>query len=188
MALNSLLPRDIVVTRVQEVGKDFHAQMSALKKIYRFTILNRMVPSALHYRRCWFMQFPLDVPAMRMAARILVGEHDFSAFRASNCEARNPVRKVLRIDIQRQDDFIQFWIEGTGFLKHMVRNIVGTLVQVGRGRGDPEKVREILDSGDRKQAGPTAQPQGLTLVQVFYPEEIKTAASRGSEEKGAAEL
>jgi tRNA pseudouridine38-40 synthase len=188
MALNSLLPRDIVVTRVQEMRADFHAQISALKKIYRFTILNRPYPSALHYRRSWFMQFPLDVFAMQKAAQILVGEHDFSAFRASNCEARNPVRKIIRIDIERQDDFIQTWIEGTGFLKYMVRNIVGTLVQVGRGKWDSEKVREILDSRDRKQAGPTAQPQGLTLVQVFYPEETETEVSKISEGEGATEF
>lgn len=169
MAFNSLLPRDIVVTRVEEPETDFHAQMSATGKIYRYTVLNRAHPSALHFRRSTFMQYPLDVEAMSRAGAALVGEHDFSAFRAGNCEAKSPVRKIFRVDILREGEFIKMYFEGNGFLKHMVRNLVGTLLLVGRGKMPPEEVERILASRDRRHAGPTAPPQGLTLVKVFYP-------------------
>jgi len=169
MAFNSLLPRDIVVTRVEEPGPDFHAQMSATGKIYRYTLLNRPYPSALHFRRSTFTQYPLDVGAMQEAAALLVGEHDFSAFRAGNCQAKSPVRRIFRIEFRRSGDFIEIFFEGNGFLKHMIRNIVGTLLNVGKGKITHGDVAAILASRDRGQAGPTAQPQGLALVRVYYP-------------------
>ncbi|MFQ5449011.1 MAG: tRNA pseudouridine(38-40) synthase TruA [Nitrospinaceae bacterium] len=168
MALNSLLPPDIVVKQVEEVPRDFHAQKSAVRKIYRFTILNRDYPSALAHHRCWFIQFPLDLRAMRRAKTYLEGRHDFSAFRAANCEAKNPVRELNKIDISRKGDFIHLHFDGNGFLKYMVRNLVGTLVQVGKRKIPPARVKEILESRDRKNAGPTARAQGLFLVEVFY--------------------
>ncbi|MBI4390142.1 MAG: tRNA pseudouridine(38-40) synthase TruA [Nitrospinae bacterium] len=168
-ALNSLLPRDIVVSRVEEAAPDFDARRSAAGKKYRYTILNRDYPSAFAYSRSWYIPFSLDVEAMRQAARHLVGRHDFSAFRAGNCEARSPVREILSLDIRREAGaFIVFEFEGNGFLKYMVRNIVGSLVEVGKGRMAPDRIREILESRDRTKAGPTAQPQGLCLVEVYY--------------------
>jgi tRNA pseudouridine38-40 synthase len=168
MAFNSLLPHDIVVKNAEEVADDFHAQRSAVRKTYRYTILNREYPSALLHDRCWFIQYPLDTPAMERAKSYLEGKHDFSAFRASNCEARNPVREIYKIDISKKDDFITLDFDGNGFLKYMVRNIVGTLVQVGRKKMQAQEMKTILESRDRKNAGPTARPYGLCLVQVFY--------------------
>lgn len=171
MAFNSLLPHDIVVKHVAEVPDTFHAQRSARRKIYRYTILNRQYPSALQHNRCWFIQYPLDLKSMQEAKVYLEGRHDFSAFRASNCEARNPVREINRIDISKTGDFINFYFDGNGFLKYMVRNIVGTLVLVGRNKMKPTEVKTILESRDRNNAGPTAKPYGLCLVEVFYDEE-----------------
>jgi tRNA pseudouridine38-40 synthase len=168
-AFNSLLPHDIVVKDVAFVPMDFDARRSATKKTYRYTILNRDYPAALFYRRCMFVPFPMDIPGMRRAKQYLVGEHDFSAFRASNCEAKNPTRKIHKIDLIKKGDFIYLIFEGNGFLKHMVRNLVGTLVEVGRRRMKAAEVRAILASRDRNRAGPTAQPQGLCLVNVVYP-------------------
>ena len=170
-AFNSLLPHDIVVKDVAFVPMDFDARRSATKKTYRYTILNRDYPAALFYRRCMFVPFSMDIPGMRRAKQYLVGEHDFSAFRASNCEAKNPIRKIHKIDLIKKGDFIYLIFEGNGFLKHMVRNLVGTLVEVGRRRMKAAEVRSILESRDRNRAGPTAQPQGLCLVNVVYPKQ-----------------
>jgi tRNA pseudouridine38-40 synthase len=114
---------------------------------------------------------PLDVEAMRRAANALVGRHDFSAFRASDCQAAHAVREVRRVEVRgAAGDEVSFTVEGTAFLKHMVRNLVGTLVEVGKGRRPEAWVAEVLASGDRKRAGPTAPAQGLVLEQVFYGE------------------
>jgi tRNA pseudouridine38-40 synthase len=168
MAFNSLLPHDIVIKQVDEVPDTFHAQQSAVRKIYRYTLLNRQYPSALQHNRCLFIQYHLNVEAMRQASTYLEGKHDFTAFRASNCEARNPVREINSIEIEQDGDFINIHVDGNGFLKYMVRNIVGTLVLVGRGKIQPEQIKNILESRDRNNAGPTARPYGLCLVKVFY--------------------
>jgi tRNA pseudouridine38-40 synthase len=147
----------------------FDARRSAGKKTYRYTILNRSYPSALLYRRCLFVPFPLDVAAMRRAKNYLVGKHDFTSFRASNCGAKNPVREIFKIKLIKKGEFVFLFFEGGGFLKHMVRNIVGTLVQVGRRQIKASHVKLILESRDRQKAGPTAEPQGLCLVNVEYP-------------------
>ncbi len=175
-ALNSVLPHDITVRQVEEVPLEFHAQKSALRKTYRYTLLNRDYPSALAYRRCWFVPHPLNVNAMRRAKTCLLGRHDFSAFRASNCEAKSPVKELTQLRISREKDFIHLLFEGNAFLKHMIRNITGTLVDVGKGRMAPGRVKEILDSRDRNQAGPTAPPQGLCLLRVDYPDKKKKTA------------
>ena len=168
-AFNSLLPHDIVIKEVSVVPMWFDARRSAGKKTYRYTILNRSYPSALLYRRCLFVPFPLDAPAMRRATNYLVGKHDFTSFRASNCGAKNPVREIFKIKLIKKGEFVFLFFEGGGFLKHMVRNIVGTLVQVGRRQIKASHVKLILESRDRQKAGPTAEPQGLCLVNVEYP-------------------
>jgi len=170
-ALNSLLPGDISVREVAEVAEDFNACRSAERKRYRYTILNRDCPSALHRGRVWFMPHDLDLAAMRRAAKYLRGEHDFAAFRAANTKNKNPVRELFRIDLQKERDFIHLTFEGNGFLKHMVRIVVGTLVEVGRGRMSARQVKDILASRNRRQAGPTAPAHGLCLVEVTYPAE-----------------
>ncbi len=168
-AFNSFLPHDIVVKEVSVVPMAFDARRSARKKIYRYTILNRTHPSALLYRRCLFIPFPLNISAMRRATKYLVGKHDFTSFRASNCGSKNPIREIFSINIIKDGDFIFLNFEGNGFLKYMVRNIVGTLVQVGLEQIKASNIKRILESKDRCKAGPTAEPQGLCLVKVEYP-------------------
>ena len=179
-AFNSLLPHDIVIKEVTDVSMGFDARHSAGRKTYRYTILNRPFPSALLYRRCLFIPFPMDIPAMIEAKDYLVGKHDFTSFRASNCSAKHAVRYLFKIDLTQEGNFIFLIFEGGGFLKHMVRNIVGTLVLVGRGQLHAGEVKRILESKDREQAGPTAQPQGLCLVSIDYPE--NGASSKEKEE------
>ncbi len=168
--LTGLLPRDIAVIDAREVADTFDARRSACGKHYRYCILNRPQRSPLLRRQRWEIFAPLDIGAMRDAAACLTGTHDFSAFRASNCEARSPVKTLRRAEIVRSGDDITLDFEGSGFLKQMVRNIVGTLTEVGLKRRPPESVRQTLQSLDRNQAGPTAPPQGLFLVEVFYGE------------------
>ncbi len=168
-ALNSLLPPDIVVTRVEEAKPDFHAQKSATRKTYRYTILNRDYPSALLCRQAHYIATPtLNVSAMRIAARVLVGQKDFKAFQGSGCSAKTTVREIFRLSVAKQDDLIRITVDGSGFLKFMVRNIVGTLIEIGWGKWPPERMKEILKSKNRRLAGPTAPARGLCLVKVVY--------------------
>ncbi|MZH02196.1 MAG: tRNA pseudouridine(38-40) synthase TruA [Nitrospinae bacterium] len=168
LALNSLLPHDISIREVRRVPMAFHARGSAKRKLYRYTILNRDYPSALNFRRSWFIPHKLDVAAMRRAAKYLQGEHDFTSFRAGNCNAKSPVRTMDRVEIIKQDGFLIFEFEGKGFLKHMVRNFVGTLVYVGKKKFPAKYVKTILESRNRKVAGPTAPAHGLCLIKVEY--------------------
>ncbi len=168
LALNSLLPHDISIREVREVPMTFNARGSARSKLYRYSILNRDYPSALNFRRSWFIPHELDIAAMQKAAEYLLGEHDFTSFRAGNCNAKSPVRTMNRVEIIQRDDFLLFEFEGKGFLKHMVRNFVGTLVYVGKKKIPPEQVMTILEACDRKVAGPTAPSHGLCLIKVEY--------------------
>ncbi|CCQ91683.1 tRNA pseudouridine synthase A [Nitrospina gracilis 3/211] len=167
-ALNSLLPHDIVVRAVEEVDSDFHARKSAKRKIYRYTLLNRDYPSALRCRQAHYVAQPLKVTAMRKAARHLVGKHNFKSFQGAGCEAKSAVREIHDLSIKKRGDWIEFSVDGSGFLKHMVRNLVGTLIEVGYGRIEPDDIKAILKARDRKKAGPTAPARGLCLVEVFY--------------------
>jgi tRNA pseudouridine38-40 synthase len=167
--LNALLPRDVAVIAVAEVSDDFDARRSARGKHYAYRIWNREARSPLHERTSWHIYKPLDLDAMRRAAAPLLGEHDFSAFRAADCERKNPVRVLRRLDIGRPvPDLVQIDLEGTAFLKNMCRVIAGTLVEVGLGTRSPDEMAEILESRDRARAGRTAPPQGLTLEGVMY--------------------
>lgn len=168
LALNSLLPHDISIREVREVPMAFNARGSAKSKLYRYTILNRDYPSALNFRRSWFIPHDLDIAAMQSAAEYLLGEHDFTSFRAGNCSAKSPVRTMNRVDIIRRDDLLLCEFEAKGFLKHMVRNFVGTLVYVGKKKIPAEKVNTILEARDRQAAGPTAPSHGLCLIKVEY--------------------
>ena len=168
LALNSLLPYDISIREVREVPMAFNARGSAKSKLYRYTILNRDYPSALNFRRSWFVPHELDVTSMQNAAKYLLGEHDFTSFRAGNCNAKSPVRTMKRVEILRQGDYVVFEFEGKGFLKHMVRNFVGTLIYVGKKKIPTEQVKTILETCDRKVAGPTAPSHGLCLIKVEY--------------------
>jgi tRNA pseudouridine38-40 synthase len=167
-AINRLLPHDISVHDVKETSPEFDARRDAVRKIYRYTILNRDYPSALNYSRSLFVPQPLDVEVMACSAQVLVGRHDFAAFQAVHGETKTTVREIYRIDFTFDAGFIHITFEGNGFLKYMVRNIVGTLVEMGKGNLPEGAMREILESCDRYRAGPTAQPQGLCLVRVVY--------------------
>lgn len=168
-AMNSLLPSDIVVKKVEEAKQDFHAQISATRKTYRYTILNRDHPSALLSRHAHYIAIPtLNVTAMRNAARYLKGKNDFKTFQGSGCTARTTLREIYRLSIVREGDFIRITVDGSGFLKYMVRIIVGTLIEIGWGKWPPERMKKVLKSKDRLMAGPTAPSRGLCLVKVVY--------------------
>jgi tRNA pseudouridine38-40 synthase len=168
--LNSLLPPDIAICDCRRVAEDFHARFDAQSKIYRYRILNRAARAAVGRSYSWFIHRPLDVRAMRQAAQFIVGRHDFKAFESSGSPRAHTVRHVLAaewIDAQEQG-LLTFQIEADGFLRCMVRNIVGTLVATGLGKIPPAEVATILASRDRRRAGATAPPQGLFMVAVNY--------------------
>lgn len=167
-ALNGILPRDISIREVSEEGESFHARYSAKRKLYRYVILQADTRSAFSHRYAWDTGYALDVPAMGRAALHLLGTHDFSAFQAASCTAKNPAKTLYRLEVHKRGDDVIFLIEADGFLKHMARTIVGTLVEVGRGYFRPEDVKQILEGRDRSRAGPTAPPQGLFLLEVTY--------------------
>jgi tRNA pseudouridine38-40 synthase len=166
--LNSILPDDIAVLQVTETPPDFHARYAARQKTYAYMVHNHPIRAVFAAPYVWHIPQPLDVSAMRTAAQVLVGRHDFSAFRAASCAARSPVRCLSRVAVKRRAARIVFLLQGDGFLQHMVRNIVGTLVEIGRGKIPPEAMATILQSCQRQYAGPTAPPQGLFLVRVCY--------------------
>lgn len=172
LGANSNLPDDIAITWVAAVSEDFHARFSATARSYRYRILNRLVRSALARNRAWWVHQPLNADRMHESAQVLLGEHDFSAFRAAGCQASNPNRCVRSIDVRRDGDWVTLEITANAFLQHMVRNIAGTLAAVGMGDAAVEWVAEVLESRDRTVAGIAAPPQGLTLVHVEYPREI----------------
>ncbi|HVX97591.1 MAG TPA: tRNA pseudouridine(38-40) synthase TruA [Polyangia bacterium] len=166
--LNSILPADVALVEVAEAAADFDARFSARGKVYRYTVFNHMVRSPRHARVAWHVRRALDMTAIRQAAALLVGEHDFRAFRASDCERRTTRRILRRLEVDRQGAILTFDVEATAFLKNMVRILVGTLVDVGRGHLGPEAVARMLETGDRAAGGMTAPPQGLTLLRVHY--------------------
>ena len=166
--VNSLLPQDIAVREVREVPADFHARFSAQGKWYRYTIYQNQVRSPLAARFAWYLRGSLDLDLMRTAAESLVGEHDFSAFRSSGCVAKTTVRDLFSIDISPDKDFIHIDVRGSGFLKNMVRMIVGTLVDVGKGRRPMEDVAILVAGADGMVCGQTAPAHGLCLQKVWY--------------------
>jgi tRNA pseudouridine38-40 synthase len=168
--VNSFLPGALAVLWSREVDAQFHARYSALARTYRYELVNRPVRPALCARHAGWYHAPLDVDAMREGARALVGEHDFSAFRAAQCQAKTPVRSVHSIAIERQDERIQFTVRANAFLHHMVRNIVGSLVYVGAGKQPTQWIGEVLRSKDRNRAAPTFAPEGLYLERIEYEE------------------
>lgn len=169
-ALNHLTPDDIWVRSVDEVPHTFHPRHSARGKIYEYRIETRLHRSPFLRDRAMHYKKPLDIEAMNAAAAHLVGRHDFTTFRASGCAASSPVRELWEIRVEQEAaDVIRVRVAGSAFLKYMVRSIVGTLIEVGRGRRSPDWMAEALASREREYAGPTAPPEGLTLVRVFHP-------------------
>lgn len=178
-ALNAKLPGDIRILEAEALDYEFHPRYRAVKKSYFYLIEKTQKQSVFFHRYTWRIPISLDIDSMNRASEMLLGEHDFSAFRGTGCGAKTTVRTIHSITLSRHDymdfmtariqgDFIRIRIEADAFLRHMVRNIVGTLVEVGKGRISPEALTYILASCDRKMAGPTAPAKGLFLEKVFY--------------------
>jgi tRNA pseudouridine38-40 synthase len=168
VALNSLLPRDIVARDACEAPPEFHARFSARSRAYTYAILNDALPSALFGRFSWYLPCELDAGAMRRAGGCLVGVHDFTSFSASDAERQGGIREVTRLLVRRSGEFVTIELEANAFLHSMARIIVGTLVEVGQGRREAAGVSEILEAKDRRLAGRTAPARGLVLVEVTY--------------------
>jgi len=177
--VNALLPADLRILEASETAADFHPRYGALRKRYFYLIANCEVLPVFIGRYVWWIRNPLDLEGMRRAAGFMRGSRDFSSFRGAGCGAKSPVREVYSIETEMLEgmemfftrisgSFIRISIEANGFLRHMVRNIVGTFVEVGTGRKNPEAVGEILEARDRRLAGPTAPAKGLFLEKIFY--------------------
>ena len=168
-ALNVRLPGTVRVVTAAVPRADFHPQFDAVSKTYRYRLWNDAVLPPFERRYAWHVMGPLDVNAMQHAAAVLLGSHDFAAFQAADSDAKTTEREIVQSDIRRlQPALLEYEITGNGFLRHMVRTIVGSLVNIGRGRCSPEWLHEVLRSRDRRQAGRTAPPHGLFLVRVNY--------------------
>lgn len=167
-ALNAVLPPDVRVIGAARVPDTFHARYSAREKTYEYRIVNASFVSAFEYRYAWHVPQPLDVPAMQAAARALLGWHDFKAFQGAGSDVKTTERHLSALDLTFDPPRLAIVATADGFLRHMVRTIVGTLVEVGSGRAAPEWVEEVLASRDRSRAGPTAPARGLFLVSVGY--------------------
>lgn len=166
---NRFLPPDIAILNAIEVTNGFKPIADALAKHYRYTILTAPIRSPLRRFHAWHIRENLNVEAMQQAALHFIGHHNFAAFRASNCAAKTTVRRIDSVEVIQEGDSIIIDVVGGGFLKNMVRVMTGTLVEIGRGRFEPDYIQELLLSGDRKQAGATAPACGLCLMEVYYP-------------------
>ncbi len=173
LGVNSNLPADVALQWVREVPDSFHARYSALARTYRYVILNSEVRSPLDRQRAWQLRGGLSEERMAAAAKLLQGEHDFSAFRGAGCQARGPVRRIERLEVARSGEYVQVEVRANGFLYHMVRNIVGSLARVGAGEAEPAWIASILAGRDRRQGAATAPPEGLCLAEVHYPDELQ---------------
>ncbi len=162
------LEAPVAVIDVQKVDDDFHARFSAKGRGYVYRVLNRKAPSPLRLNRVWCVSFDLDVEKMREGAKFLLGNHDFSSFRGAGCQAKSPIKTLDKLDIYRSGDEIIFDLEARSFLYHQVRNMVGTLIQVGRGKILPQDIKTILQAKDRTKAGISAPASGLYLNKVWY--------------------
>lgn len=177
LGINSALPADVSVSWVHEVNETFHARFSAQARHYRYVILNREYRSALSTDRACFEARSLDASRMHEAAQALVGEHDFSAFRAAGCQARSPVRQILAINVARHGDFIVINVCANAFLQNMVRIISGSLMRVGRGEASPDWLGQILAQKNRSHLGTTAPANGLYFVGVDYPQQFSVPSN-----------
>ena len=185
---NHFLSGDIAMRWAGAAAEDFHARFSALSRTYRYFILNTRVRPAIAARNMTWFSPPLDVGLMAEAGRQLLGEHDFTSFRDAECQARSPVRRLLELDVQRHGEVVVLEVRANAFLHHMVRNITGTLLEVGTGRRAPAWVAEVLAQRRRAAAGITAPPQGLYFVAVEYPARFGIPEfSRGPDQLAGAE-
>ncbi len=166
--VNAFLPKDIAVLWANEISEDFHARYSAYERHYQYILLNRPTRPGCHDQKVGWFHEPLDLDSMKNGADKLIGEHDFSAFRAAECQAKSTIRKLTRLDISRHGNIFVFNLTANAFLHHMVRNIVGSLIYVGKGKHPPDWIRTLLESHDRSLAAPTFSPTGLYLSGIAY--------------------
>ena len=179
LGVNSNLPDDIAVCWARDVDADFDARRSALWRLYRYELLQRQTRSALARRRSWWVREPLDCAAMTAAAVAWLGENDFSAFRAAGCQSRSAMRRLMSVSVRVEGSVVALDFRANAFLHHMVRNLVGVLVDIGRGSAPIRWAAELMRSRDRTRGGVTAPPQGLTLVHVRYPERYGLPGNAG---------
>lgn len=175
---NANLPRDISLQWACEVDDTFHARFAAQSRRYRYAILNRWVRPAIQRGRVTWVHAPLDAERMQAACQYLIGEHDFSSYRALACQAKSPVRRVYSLQVERSGEYLYIDVHANAFLHHMVRNIAGVLISIGKGERTPEWAREVLDLRDRTQGGITAPPDGLYFVQALYPKQFALPQQR----------
>ncbi len=173
MGCNSRLPPSVRILWAHPVDGNFHARSSAIARYYRYVILNRAVHSAHYHGLVTWCYRPLHVAPMILGSRILIGEHDFTSFRAQSCQSNSPRRRLYHIGISREEERIVIDVVGNAFLHHMVRNIVGVLIEIGAGEKPPEWTEQVLRAKDRKLAGVTAPPDGLYLAGIYYPENFR---------------
>ncbi|MBT2971656.1 MAG: tRNA pseudouridine(38-40) synthase TruA [gamma proteobacterium symbiont of Ctena orbiculata] len=169
---NVNLPADISISWAQQVPDSFHARFSAVGRRYRYLILNRRYRSAQWRNRAVWIHQPLDESRMHRAAQALLGNHDFSSYRAMGCQAKHPNRTIYSLDVEREGELISIEVHANAFLHHMVRNIAGVLIAIGKGEQEESWTREVLELRDRTLGGVTAPPQGLYLTKVDYPSEF----------------
>ncbi len=165
---NALLPESIAVRWAHTVPEEFHARFSAHGRSYRYLLINRSIRPAIHAGKVGWFHVPLNLTVMQTAAKFLIGEQDFSAFRAAQCQAKSPIKHLQQLDITRKGEMLIFDVSADAFLHHMVRNMVGCLVYVGKGKYPPEWLAEVLASRDRRLAAPTFSPEGLYLKRIKY--------------------
>jgi tRNA pseudouridine38-40 synthase len=166
--VNRLLPPDVAVREATEAAEVFHARFDARGKWYRYAIYIAPVRSPLQGRYAWHLRSPLDLTAMGRAAQDFVGRHDFAAFRSAGCDARTTIREVFSVELDQQGELLFIDVRGAGFLRNMVRVMVGTLVEIGMGRRSNADVTDLLRQNCRQRAGRTAPAQGLCLMEVWY--------------------
>jgi tRNA pseudouridine38-40 synthase len=178
--VNALLPGSIVVRWAHPVPDEFHARFSARGRSYRYLLLNRAMRSAVHAGKAGWYHAPLDMEAMQKAAICLLGIHDFSAFRAAQCQAKSPVKHLHQLDIQRHGELLVFDLSADAFLHHMVRNIIGCLVYVGKGKYGPDWLATVLAGKTRSLAAPTFAPDGLYLKRIQYEDKWNLPQTEGT--------
>lgn len=178
---NSNLPASVRLLWTREVDETFHARFKAQRRYYRYVIFNRAIHSACLHKRVSWEYRPLELFPMQQAARHLLGEHDFSAYRAVACQAKSPIRTLYQLDIRQQGPFIILDLSANAFLHHMVRNIAGVLMRIGAGEAEPDWARQVLELRDRTLGGVTAPPDGLYFMRVDYPDEFKLPGQVGAD-------
>jgi len=169
--VNAFLPKDIAVLWASKISDKFHARFSAVKRHYQYLLLNHSIRPAIDHHKTGWYHAALNLESMQIAASFLIGEHDFSAFRASECQAKSPIRTLTRLEISQQDHLFTFDIKANAFLQHMVRNIIGCLVYVGKGKYSPDWIQSLLVSRNRADAAPTFSADGLYLAGIKYDAE-----------------